>query len=129
MTLFDFLCHTFTISSRSLSERTSGASMQSSLGEKGCSHLDHYANESLSVSFGVFISFICEKLLSTNAVETGIVKPIEAILCKLLANLAKGTFKNLVIIQSTVTLLPAYGVVSFGGFSKVAFTLLATCFL
>ena len=26
----------------------------------------------------VFISFICEKLLSTEAVETGIVKPIEA---------------------------------------------------
>ena len=48
---------------------------------------------------------------------------------KLLANLAKGTFKILIIIQPTVILLPAFGVLSLGGFSKVAFILLATCFL
>ena len=48
---------------------------------------------------------------------------------KLLANLANGTFMILVIIQPTVIVLPALGVLSFGGFSKVAFTSLATCFL
>ena len=48
---------------------------------------------------------------------------------KVLANLAKGTFTILVIIQPTVILLPALGLLSFGGFSKVAFNSFATCFL